>query len=118
MARPVYYALLVQGFVAGCLATYLLQQQRRQPTAERATGAEDKPSAPGAGAGAGARTGAGAGADATASPGRDFDQLCQDLPPLTEDQKEALVATAQALATRGRGILAADESTPTVRKVF
>lgn len=38
-----------------------------------------------------------------------------DLPPLTEEQKAALASTAQALATRGKGILAADESTPTVR---
>lgn len=38
-----------------------------------------------------------------------------DLPPLSEELKDALSATAQALATRGKGILAADESTPTVR---
>lgn len=38
-----------------------------------------------------------------------------DVPPqLTEKEKEALAATAQALATRGKGILAADESTRTV----
>lgn len=37
-------------------------------------------------------------------------------PHLTEQQKEALAATAQALATRGKGILAADESTRTVRE--
>lgn len=40
-----------------------------------------------------------------------------DLPPLSEEQKDALASTAQALATRGRGILAADESTPTVRVI-
>ncbi|CAM9501554.1 unnamed protein product [Pylaiella littoralis] len=39
-----------------------------------------------------------------------------DLPPLSEEQKDALASTAQALATRGRGILAADESTPTIGK--
>lgn len=39
------------------------------------------------------------------------------LPPLSEEQKDALASTAQALATRGKGILAADESTPTVRKL-
>ncbi len=35
---------------------------------------------------------------------------------LTADQKDALASTARALATRGKGILAADESTPTVRR--
>ncbi|CAM9294175.1 unnamed protein product [Sphacelaria rigidula] len=40
-----------------------------------------------------------------------------DVPPqLTEKEKEALAATAQALATRGKGILAADESTRTIGK--
>lgn len=43
---------------------------------------------------------------------------CHDLPPLSEEQRDALASTAQALATRGRGILAADESTPTVRVGF
>ncbi|CAN0200053.1 unnamed protein product, partial [Laminaria digitata] len=37
-----------------------------------------------------------------------------DLPTLTDEEKDALASTAQALATRGKGILAADESTPTV----
>lgn len=41
-----------------------------------------------------------------------------DRPPLTEEQKDALASMAQALATRGKGILAADESTPTVRIYF
>lgn len=41
-----------------------------------------------------------------------------DLPPLTAEQKDALSSTAKALATRGKGILAADESTPTVRAAF
>lgn len=39
-----------------------------------------------------------------------------DLPTLTDEEKAALASTAQALATRGKGILAADESTPTVRR--
>ncbi|CAM9316515.1 unnamed protein product [Ectocarpus sp. 6 AP-2014] len=38
------------------------------------------------------------------------------LPSLSEEQKDALASTAQALATRGKGILAADESTPTIGK--
>lgn len=37
------------------------------------------------------------------------------LPPLSEEQRNSLASTAQALAARGKGILAADESTRTVR---
>ena len=44
-----------------------------------------------------------------------FDALA-DLPPLTDEQKDALASTAQALSTRGKGILAADESISTVRR--
>eukprot|EP00904_Undaria_pinnatifida_P009402 jgi/Undpi1/5592/HiC_scaffold_2.g00868.m1 len=39
-----------------------------------------------------------------------------DLPSLSDEEKDALAATARALATRGKGILAADESTPTIGK--
>lgn len=41
--------------------------------------------------------------------------IVDQLTPLTEEEKEELAATARALATRGKGILAADESTRTVR---
>lgn len=41
-------------------------------------------------------------------------RIVDQLPPLTDDQKDALAATAQTLATRGKGILAADESPRTV----
>lgn len=44
-------------------------------------------------------------------------EILDGLPPLTEEQKDALASTAQRLATRGKGILAADESTPTVSRV-
>lgn len=53
------------------------------------------------------------GDDVTTTP---YDRISptDDLPPLTTEQKEALAETAQALSSRGRGILAADESNPTV----
>lgn len=41
-----------------------------------------------------------------------------ELQPLTDAQKNALAATAQHLVARGKGILAADESTRTVRFDF
>lgn len=87
---------LIQGLAAGCIVTFLLLQQRQR------TAVED-------------------GATGRAAPERDATSAsappkpsCEDLPQLTDDQKDALASTAQTLATRGKGILAADESTPTV----
>lgn len=108
MSRPVHPCVpLLSGVVAGSLVAALLQ--RRQGTAT-ANGTSDKAVGE---ACSGAASFDVASYPPTVTP--DSDYGIGDLPPLTEQQKDALVATAQALATRGKGILAADESVPTVR---
>ena len=41
---------------------------------------------------------------------------CREMPYLTDEEKKALAATAQAIVAPGKGILAADESTGTIGK--
>lgn len=94
MARSTHaYTAWIPGFVAGGLVALLLQRWQREGTKT-----------------CGDRAGA---ADTLVEFGEDG-----ALPPLSEEQKAGLASTAQALATRGKGILAADESTPTVRNLL
>lgn len=91
MARAAlaYPGLAAAGGALACLLVLQLQQQRTKKVAEDGSASIDSLHDVGGG--------------------------CHDLPPLSEEERDALASTAQALATRGRGILAADESTPTVR---
>lgn len=95
---------LLSGVVAGFLIATLLQRRQCAATTD---GTRDK---------ALGTACSGGPDDASYPPGSpESDYGIGELPPLTDEQKEALAATAQDLATRGKGILAADESTPTVR---
>lgn len=88
----------VQGIVVGCVLMFLLQRQR--PPAAKNGAPGEKTASP------------------SSSQPSDGTTMMHDhdLPSLSDEEKDALAATAQALATRGKGILAADESTPTVRR--